>query len=135
MPTQYKLWAFATSPLCENTVFLGIILNTVSLAMKVEQKRSRSFITLCPQVYNQPEWYTDLLDYINLFFTFFFVGEFMLKFGAYRFKNYFSDPWNGFDFFIVVGSLIDLGFAQLAPDSEVNQSINVKFKMRFPKKM
>ena len=89
--------------------------------MKVEQKRSRSFITLCPQVYNQPEWYTDLLDYINLFFTFFFVGEFMLKFGAYRFKNYFSDPWNGFDFFIVVGSLIDLGFAQLAPDSEVNQ--------------
>jgi len=104
VPTQYKLWAFATSPLCENTVFLGIILNTVSLAMKV---------------YNQPEWYTDLLDYINLFFTFFFVGEFMLKFGAYRFKNYFSDPWNGFDFFIVVGSLIDLGFAQLAPDSEV----------------
>ena len=35
VPTQYKLWAFATSPLCENTVFLGIILNTVSLAMKV----------------------------------------------------------------------------------------------------
>merc|ERR1719275_110167 len=104
VPTQYKLWAFATSPLCENTVFLGIILNTVSLAMKV---------------YQQPEWYTDLLDYINLFFTFFFVGEFMLKFGAFRFKNYFSDPWNGFDFFIVVGSLIDLGFAQLAPDSEV----------------
>ena len=85
-------------------------------------------------MYNQPEWYTDLLDYINLFFTFFFVGEFMLKFGAYRFKNYFSDPWNGFDFFIVVGSLIDLGFAQLAPDSEVNQSINVKSKMRFQKK-
>ena len=72
-------------------------------------------------MYNQPEWYTDLLDYINLFFTFFFVGEFMLKFGAFRFKNYFSDPWNGFDFFIVVGSLIDLGFAQLAPDSEVDQ--------------
>ena len=37
VPTQYKLWAFATSPLCENTVFLGIILNTVSLAMKVNK--------------------------------------------------------------------------------------------------
>ena len=37
VPTQYKLWAFATSPLCENTVFLGIILNTVSLAMKVSK--------------------------------------------------------------------------------------------------
>jgi len=104
VPLQYKLWAFATSPLCENSIFLAIILNTCSLAMKV---------------YNQPAWYTDLLDYINLFFTFFFVAEFILKFGAYRFKNYFADPWNGFDFFIVVGSLIDLGFAQLAPDAEV----------------
>ena len=104
VPMQYKLWAFATSPLCENTVFLAIILNTVSLAMKV---------------YQQPEWYTDFLDVINLFFTFFFIGEFCLKFGAYRFKNYFADPWNGFDFFIVVGSVIDLGFATLAPDSEV----------------
>merc|ERR1719277_172510 len=103
-PIQYKLWAFATSPLCENTVFLAIILNTISLAMKV---------------YHQPEWYTDFLDVLNLIFTFFFVGEFILKFGAYRFKNYFRDPWNGFDFFIVVGSVIDLGFAQLAPDAEV----------------
>merc|ERR1712128_207063 len=103
-PIQYKLWAFATSPLCENTVFLAIILNTISLAMKF---------------YHQPEWYTDFLDVLNLIFTFFFVGEFMLKFGAYRFKNYFSDAWNGFDFFIVVGSLIDLGAATLAPDAEV----------------
>ena len=103
-PIQYKLWAFATSPLCENTVFLAIIFNTISLAMGF---------------YNQPEWYTDLLDVLNLIFTFFFIGEFFLKFGAYRFKNYFRDPWNGFDFFIVVGSVIDLGFAQLAPDAEV----------------
>jgi hypothetical protein len=97
-PFQYKLWAFATSPLCENTVFFAIVLNTISLAMKF---------------YHQPEWYTDFLDVLNLFFTFFFVGEFMLKFGAFRFKNYFSDPWNGFDFFIVVGSLVDLGAAQV----------------------
>merc|ERR550534_1019179 len=79
-PIQYKLWAFSKSPLCENTVFLMIILNTVLLAMKI---------------YDQPEWYTDILDALNLFFTFFFLGEFILKFGAYRFKNYFRDPWNG----------------------------------------
>merc|ERR1712142_1371129 len=79
-PIQYKLWAFATSPLCENTVFLAIILNTVSLAMKI---------------WHQPQWYTDFLDALNLIFTFFFIGEFFLKFGAYRFKNYFRDPWNG----------------------------------------
>jgi len=103
-PIQYKLWSFCTSPLCENTVFFAIILNTISLAMKF---------------YHQPEWYTDFLDVLNLFFTFFFVGEFILKFGAFRFKNYFSDPWNGFDFFIVVGSLVDLGMAQVAPDAEM----------------
>ena len=103
-PIQYKLWAFSNSPLCENTVFLMIILNTILLAMKI---------------YDQPEWYTDILDALNLFFTFFFLGEFILKFGAYRFKNYFADPWNGFDFFIVLGSMIDFGFAQLAPDAEV----------------
>ena len=66
---QYKLWSFCTSPLCENTVFLAIILNTISLAMKF---------------YHQPEWYTDFLDVLNLIFTFFFVGEFILKFGAFR---------------------------------------------------
>ena len=74
------------------------------------------------QVYQQPEWYTDFLDALNLFFTFFFVFEFILKFGAYRLKEYFSDGWNCFDFFIVLGSLIDLGFAQLAPDSEVRSN-------------
>ena len=107
------------------------------LGYEGEQTPGITKTIIFPQVYDQPEWYTDLLDYINLFFTFFFVGEFMLKFGAFRFKNYFSDPWNGFDFFIVVGSLIDLGFAQLAPDSEVNhQSLgrNKKQVLRlFPK--
>ena len=34
--------------------------------------------------YHQPEWYTDFLDVLNLIFTFFFVGEFILKFGAFR---------------------------------------------------
>ncbi len=29
------------------------------------------------------------------------------------FQNYFRDPWNAFDFFIVAGSLVDLGLASL----------------------
>jgi hypothetical protein len=33
-PVQYKLWAFATSPACEYTVFIAIMANTLSLAMK-----------------------------------------------------------------------------------------------------
>ena len=37
-PIQYKLWAFATSPACEYTVFAAIMLNTLSLAMKYYQQ-------------------------------------------------------------------------------------------------
>ena len=28
-------------------------------------------------------------------------------------QNYFGDPWNAFDFFIVAGSLVDLGMAKI----------------------
>ena len=33
-------------------------------------------------------------------------------------QNYFGDPWNAFDFVIVLGSLIDIGMAQLNVSSK-----------------
>lgn len=89
--------------------------------------------------YHQPTAYTDFLDVLNQIFTYFFLIECILKLGAFRFKvkyihhkfacktfeeeniltvlkyfqNYFRDPWNAFDFFIVAGSLVDLGLASL----------------------
>jgi len=101
-PVQYRLWAFATSPFCEYSVFMAILLNTTSLAMKF---------------YRQPTYYTDFLDILNQIFTYFFLFECILKLGAFRIKNYFADLWNAFDFFIVAGSLVDLGMAKLNPDS------------------
>ena len=109
---------FATSPFCEYTVFLAILLNTTSLAMKF---------------YKQPTAYTDFLDVLNQVFTYFFLVECILKLGAFRFKvcpvtwnldmqicclnhffqNYFCDPWNAFDFFIVAGPFVDLGLAKI----------------------
>jgi len=100
-PLQYRLWSFATSPFCEYTVFTAILLNTTSLAMKF---------------YHQPTAYTDFLDVVNQVFTYFFLVECVLKLGAFRFKNYFKDPWNAFDFFIVVGSFVDLAMANINPD-------------------
>merc|ERR1719507_2286781 len=108
-PIQYKLWAFVTSPACEYTVFAAIMLNTLSLAMKY---------------YQQPKLYTTFLDSLNIIFTVFFTLEFVLKFAAFRFKNYFGDPWNAFDSVIVLGSLIDIGMAQLNPG---NDMISVSF--------
>ena len=70
-PLQYRLWSFATSPFCEYTVFIAILLNTTSLAMKF---------------YHQPTAYTDFLDVLNQIFTYFFLIECILKLGAFRFK-------------------------------------------------
>ena len=70
-PLQYRLWSFATSPFCEYTVFIAILLNTTSLAMKF---------------YQQPTAYTDFLDVLNQIFTYFFLVECILKLGAFRFK-------------------------------------------------
>ena len=70
-PLQYKLWAFATSPICEYTVFVAIMLNTLSLAMKFN---------------DQPLVYTKVLDALNIIFTVFFTLEFVLKLGAFKFK-------------------------------------------------
>ncbi|XP_071748883.1 muscle calcium channel subunit alpha-1 isoform X29 [Lepeophtheirus salmonis] len=108
-PIQYKLWAFVTSPVFEYTIFAMILINTLSLAMKF---------------YQQPQTYTAFLDVLNVIFTVFFTLEFVFKLGAFRFKNYFGDPWNSFDFIIVLGSLIDIAMAELNPG---NNMISINF--------
>uniref|UniRef100_A0A094ZJD3 Voltage-dependent calcium channel type D subunit alpha-1 n=1 Tax=Schistosoma haematobium TaxID=6185 RepID=A0A094ZJD3_SCHHA len=49
-----------------------------------------------------------------MIFTGVFTVEFVLKLTAFGFKNYFSDPWNVFDFIIVVGSFVDINMSHLA---------------------
>ena len=44
----------------------------------------------------------------------------MLKIIAFRFKNYFGDAWNAFDFIIVVGSFVDIFFSKLGGDGGGN---------------
>lgn len=90
---QYKVWWFVTSQPFEYTIFVLIMINTVTLAMKF---------------YMQPDMYTQVLDYLNLIFTAVFALEFVFKLAAFRFKNYFGDAWNVFDFIIVLGSFIDI---------------------------
>ncbi|XP_070132943.1 voltage-dependent calcium channel type D subunit alpha-1 isoform X5 [Drosophila bipectinata] len=95
---QYKVWWFVTSSSFEYTVFVLIMINTVTLAMKF---------------YNQPQWYTELLDALNMIFTAVFALEFVFKLAAFRFKNYFGDAWNVFDFIIVLGSFIDIVYSEI----------------------
>ncbi|XP_069956881.1 muscle calcium channel subunit alpha-1 isoform X10 [Cherax quadricarinatus] len=100
---QYKIWWFVTSQPFEYAIFVLIMLNTVSLAMKFR---------------GEPEIYTHALDILNLIFTAVFALEFVLKIMAFRFKYYFGDAWNVFDFVIVLGSFIDIVY------SEVNKLVS-----------
>ncbi|XP_019884382.1 muscle calcium channel subunit alpha-1 isoform X3 [Camponotus floridanus] len=101
---QYKVWWFVTSQPFEYTIFTLIMINTVTLAMKF---------------YRQPEIYTHSLDILNMIFTAVFALEFVFKLAAFRFKNYFGDAWNVFDFIIVLGSFIDIVYSEVNPGSSI----------------
>lgn len=68
---QYKVWWLVTSQPFEYVIFILILINTVTLAMKF---------------HGQPEAYTDALDILNMIFTAIFALEFVLKLAAFRFK-------------------------------------------------
>ncbi|XP_078040970.1 ca[2+]-channel protein alpha[[1]] subunit D isoform X2 [Augochlora pura] len=101
---QYKVWWFVTSQPFEYTIFTLIMINTVTLAMKF---------------YRQPEIYTEALDVLNMIFTAVFALEFVFKLAAFRFKNYFGDAWNVFDFIIVLGSFIDIVYSEVNPGATI----------------
>ncbi|KAL0102109.1 hypothetical protein PUN28_018567 [Cardiocondyla obscurior] len=101
---QYKVWWFVTSQPFEYTIFTLIMINTVTLAMKF---------------YRQPDLYTEILDVLNMIFTAVFALEFVFKLAAFRFKNYFGDAWNVFDFIIVLGSFIDIVYSEVNPGSSI----------------
>ncbi|XP_035456664.1 muscle calcium channel subunit alpha-1 isoform X6 [Spodoptera frugiperda] len=95
---QYKVWWFVTSQPFEYAIFVLIMINTITLAMKY---------------HNQPHEYSKALDLLNMLFTAVFALEFIFKLAAFRFKNYFGDAWNTFDFIIVLGSIIDIVVSQV----------------------
>lgn len=71
-------------------------------------------ITLAMKFYRQPDVYSHILDVLNMIFTAVFALEFIFKLSAFRFKNYFGDAWNVFDFIIVLGSFIDIVFSEVS---------------------
>ncbi|XP_076857240.1 calcium channel, voltage-dependent, L type, alpha 1S subunit, a isoform X2 [Brachyhypopomus gauderio] len=97
-PYQYQVWYIVTSCYFEYLMFLLIMLNTMCLGM---------------QHCNQSEHITHLSDMLNVIFTVLFTGELILKLGAFKAKGYFGDPWNVFDFVIVVGSIVDVILSEI----------------------
>jgi len=73
-------------------IMVCIILNTGVMAMTY---------------FGQPYWYSVMLEVINILFAVIFTIEAIIKLTAYM-LYYFHDPWNIFDFTIVVGTLVGL---------------------------
>ncbi|XP_071438805.1 muscle calcium channel subunit alpha-1 isoform X3 [Hetaerina americana] len=107
---QYKVWWFVTSQPFEYTIFILIMINTITLAMKFHR---------------QPQLYTDALDVLNMIFTAVFALEFVFKLAAFRFKNYFGDAWNVFDFIIVLGSFIDIVYSEVNTPARFKPGSNI----------
>uniref|UniRef100_A0A3Q3A7L1 Voltage-dependent L-type calcium channel subunit alpha n=1 Tax=Kryptolebias marmoratus TaxID=37003 RepID=A0A3Q3A7L1_KRYMA len=92
-PYQYRVWYIVTSCYFEYLMFFLIMLNTLCLGM---------------QHCNQSDHVTKLSDTLNLIFTVLFTVEMILKLMAFKVRGYFGDPWNVFDFIIVIGSVVDV---------------------------
>uniref|UniRef100_A0A665X6M9 Voltage-dependent L-type calcium channel subunit alpha n=1 Tax=Echeneis naucrates TaxID=173247 RepID=A0A665X6M9_ECHNA len=92
-PYQYRVWYIVTSSYFEYLMFFLIMLNTLCLGM---------------QHCNQSDHVTKLSDTLNLIFTVLFTVEMILKLMAFKARGYFGDPWNVFDFVIVIGSVVDV---------------------------
>lgn len=61
-------------------------------------------LTMTLDHYQQPKLYTDVLERLNQIFIAIFSAECLLKIFALRYY-YFKEPWNLFDFVVVILSL------------------------------
>uniref|UniRef100_A0A7M4EDW4 Voltage-dependent L-type calcium channel subunit alpha n=1 Tax=Crocodylus porosus TaxID=8502 RepID=A0A7M4EDW4_CROPO len=112
-PYQYQIWYVVTSSYFEYLMFFLILLNTICLGM---------------QHYNQSDEMNHASDILNVTFTILFTVEMFVKLMAFKAKGYFGDPWNVFDFLIVIGSIIDVILNMLCPqDSEDNSRVSITF--------
>uniref|UniRef100_A0A4W4FWJ6 Voltage-dependent L-type calcium channel subunit alpha n=1 Tax=Electrophorus electricus TaxID=8005 RepID=A0A4W4FWJ6_ELEEL len=109
-PHQYRVWYLVTSSYFEYLMFFLIMLNTLCLGI---------------QHCNQSDHITKVSDNLNVIFTVLFTIEMIVKLIAFKAKGYFGDPWNVFDFLIVVGSIVDVVLSQV--DYEENAQVSITF--------
>ncbi|KAJ8778554.1 hypothetical protein J1605_013523 [Eschrichtius robustus] len=103
-PYQYQVWYVVTSSYFEYLMFALIMLNTICLGM---------------QHYSQSEQMNHISDVVNVAFTTIFTLEMILKLMAFKARGYFGDPWNVFDFLIVIGSIIDVILSEIDVKEQV----------------
>lgn len=64
-----------------------------------------NMLTMTMDHYKQSKLYGDVLDYLNMIFIVIFTSECLMKIFALRY-HYFKEPWNLFDFVVVILSIL-----------------------------
>ncbi|XP_073904768.1 voltage-dependent L-type calcium channel subunit alpha-1S isoform X2 [Castor canadensis] len=113
-PYQYQVWYVVTSSYFEYLMFALIMLNAICLGM---------------QHYNQSEEMNYISDILNVAFTIIFTLEMILKLVAFKARGYFGDPWNVFDFLIVIGSIIDVILSEIDDPDESARISSAFFRL------
>ncbi|XP_076822135.1 sodium channel protein type 4 subunit alpha B-like [Clavelina lepadiformis] len=88
---KFQAWVFdiITHQMFEIAIMILIIAN---------------MITMMIEYHNMPPDFTAVLEYINYVFVAIFTGEAIIKIFALR-HHYFKNPWNVFDFVVVILSI------------------------------
>ncbi|XP_032685136.1 sodium channel protein para isoform X29 [Odontomachus brunneus] len=66
-----------------------------------------NMLTMTLDHYQQSDTFSNVLDYLNMIFIVIFTSECLLKIFALRY-HYFKEPWNLFDFVVVILSILGL---------------------------
>lgn len=64
-----------------------------------------NMLTMTLDHYQQSETFSGILDYLNMIFIVIFSSECLMKIFALRY-HYFVEPWNLFDFVVVILSIL-----------------------------
>lgn len=64
-----------------------------------------NMLTMTLDHYQQSATFSNVLDYLNMIFIVIFTSECLLKIFALRY-HYFKEPWNLFDFVVVILSIL-----------------------------
>ena len=90
MKWMMAVFTVATNQKFDIFIMLVILLNMISMAI---------------EFYEAPQDLMDILHFVNVIFIAIFTAECLLKLIALR-HYYFKEPWNVFDFFIVIMSIV-----------------------------
>lgn len=64
-----------------------------------------NMLTMTMDHYQQSDTFSNVLDYLNMIFIVIFTSECLMKIFALRY-HYFKEPWNLFDFVVVILSIL-----------------------------